>query len=72
MSEHRNSHADAVMSGRPQADYHVVPGPERTDGVGMALRRAFTHCARARPEDGQEAFADLLGKLDQATRPVRG
>jgi hypothetical protein len=72
MSEHRNSHSDAVVPGRPLADYHVVPAPERTDGVGMALRRAFTPCARARPDDGQEEFANLLGQIDQVTRPVRG
>jgi hypothetical protein len=65
MSEYRNSPADTAMPGRQPADYHIVPMPERSDGVGLALRRAFGPGAKTRHDD----FADLLRRIDQATWP---
>lgn len=64
MSEYRNSQADNVMSIAPYSGYHV-PAPERTDGVGMALRRAYGPCVRTAHDD----FADLLVRIDEAGGP---
>lgn len=64
MSEYRNSQAGNVVSIAPYLGYHV-PAPERTDGVGMALRRVFGPCART----AQDEFADLLVRIDEAARP---
>lgn len=68
MSEFRNSQADSATAGETSARYHLVRTPERTDGIGMALRRAFGPCARAI----QDEFNGLLGKIDQATKIDRG
>ncbi|HTH29571.1 MAG TPA: hypothetical protein VL918_14045 [Sphingobium sp.] len=65
MSDYRNSQAGNTISTAPSTGYHV-PAPERTDGVGMALRRAFNPCRAAHD------FADLLVELDRANRRVEG
>jgi|KBSSwiStaDraftv2_1062776.scaffolds.fasta_scaffold03092_11 hypothetical protein len=61
MGEYRNSPSGALGPDAAGARHHVVRPPERTDGVGTALRNAFGRCARA----SQEEFADLLGRLDK-------
>lgn len=63
MSEYRNTPSGTFGPDATAARHLVVRMPERTDGVGMALRNAFGRCARAGPEE----FADLLGRLDQVT-----
>ena len=63
MSEYRNSPSGAYRPDATAARHHVVRMPERTDGVGMALRNAFGRCLKACPDE----FADLLGRLDQVT-----
>lgn len=68
MSEYRNSQSGAFAPYATAARHHVVRMPERTDGVGMALRNAFGRCIKAGPEE----FADLLGRLDQVTGFDRG
>lgn len=41
--------------------FRDIPSPARTDGVGVALRRAFA------PVEGADDFASLLQELDRRT-----
>lgn len=68
MSEYRNSQAETASAQGSSERYHIVRTPERTDGIGMALRRAFRPCAKVVHDE----FASLLGRIDQATRIDRG
>ncbi|HEX7871509.1 MAG TPA: hypothetical protein VF475_01270 [Sphingobium sp.] len=42
--------------------YRDIPSPSRTDGVGVALRRAFDA-----PGGGTDDFTGLLQELDRKT-----
>ncbi|CAN5241969.1 hypothetical protein BH10PSE13_BH10PSE13_21100 [soil metagenome] len=55
-----NPHVEkAVVTGQR---YRDVPSPHRVDGVGIALRRAFTL------DSGADDFSMLLQELDRQTQ----
>lgn len=64
MTEYRNIKANGERSGMNGSRYHDVPTPARTDGVGVALRRAFG-IDRAGDGDGIEDFQSLLSEIDR-------
>lgn len=62
MMEYRNIKASMERSGMNETRYSDVRSPARTDGVGVALRRAFTPVGEA------DDFSRLLMELDRRTQ----
>jgi hypothetical protein len=62
MMEHRNINANIGKIGVPGPRYRDVPSPARTDGIGIALRHAFTL------EEKAHDFSALLEELDRSTQ----
>jgi hypothetical protein len=61
MMEYRNIKSNAERTGMTGSRYREIPSPASTDGVGIALRRAFAAPA------GEEDFQSLLRDLDNKT-----
>lgn len=59
MMNYRNIKANAERTGATGSRYREIPTPASTDGVGLALRRAFA------PNDGVEDFKGLIQELDR-------
>ena len=62
MMEYRNIHANSERGGMTLSRYRDVPPPARTDGIGVALRRAFA------TDGGDDGFLTLLQELDRQTK----
>jgi hypothetical protein len=61
MSDYRN-HKSEESSGMNASRFRDIPSPQRTDGIGVALRRAFA----AVPGAGDD-LSRLLDELDRKT-----
>lgn len=63
MMEYRHNKSEE-RTGMNGSRYREVPSPARTDGVGVALRRAFSPVV-----GGTDEFTALLQELDRKTFP---